>query len=332
VLSSDEHTQFIIATHSPTIVEYAAFEELFLLRPVELVAAGENQLVQVATDEERLKFLREVFGTTANITALQPIVIVEGVTQQGAKTVSDRKLYRALHAGFDHVTIIPGGGKADCIRLQQLLQGALTVYTDRLQVVALLDRDLSDQAPHDGVHLLPVGMIENLLLDPDAIWEAVQSVVERTDLTTVDDVSAALSRVLDEAQPAEIERRILKALGTRLFRPSSPIAMVPDQAQQFSVELLGHYGAAPVAQRETAAQAEVDRLRTDNRRREFFHGKNVLDQFFAQHLHRAGLPREVFRFEVARHARRRRSVNEFFESFFQEFQGQPLVAEQQRPQ
>ena len=93
VLSSDERTQFIIATHSPTIVEYASFEELFLLRPVELVAAGDNQLIQVASDEERLKFLRDVFGTTANITAMQPVVIVEGVGAQGTRTVSDRKLY-----------------------------------------------------------------------------------------------------------------------------------------------------------------------------------------------------------------------------------------------
>ena len=29
--------QVIVTTHSPTIVEYASFEELFLLRPVEAV-------------------------------------------------------------------------------------------------------------------------------------------------------------------------------------------------------------------------------------------------------------------------------------------------------
>ena len=35
-------------------------------------------------------------------------------------------------------------------------------------------------------------MIENFLLDPDSIWEALQSVIERTALRTVDDVSNAL--------------------------------------------------------------------------------------------------------------------------------------------
>ena len=97
------------------MVEYASFEELFLLRPVELVEPEQNQLVQVASDEERLSFLREVFGSTANLTALQPVVLVEGVGEQTAsKVLPDRKLYRALHPGFDRVTLIPGGGKAEC--------------------------------------------------------------------------------------------------------------------------------------------------------------------------------------------------------------------------
>lgn len=115
VLTAGAHTQVIVATHSPTMVEYASFEELFLLRPVELVETEENQLVQVASDEERLSFLREVFGSTANLTALQPVVLVEGVGEQTAsKVLPDRKLYRALHPGFDRVTLIPGGGKAEC--------------------------------------------------------------------------------------------------------------------------------------------------------------------------------------------------------------------------
>ena len=56
LLTTGGRVQFIIATHSPTIVEYASFEELFLIRPVELAPSGENQLVQVASDEERLRF------------------------------------------------------------------------------------------------------------------------------------------------------------------------------------------------------------------------------------------------------------------------------------
>jgi hypothetical protein len=47
-LSSRENAQFIIATHSPTIVENANSDELYLLRPAELVTPDENQLEAVS--------------------------------------------------------------------------------------------------------------------------------------------------------------------------------------------------------------------------------------------------------------------------------------------
>ena len=79
LLTTNTQTQVVIVTHSPTIVEHAAYDELFLLRPVELAPQGENQLVQIASDEERLRVLRQLFGTTSNITAMQSLVVVEGI-------------------------------------------------------------------------------------------------------------------------------------------------------------------------------------------------------------------------------------------------------------
>lgn len=108
VLASGTHTQVVLATHSPTMVESADFDELFILRPVELVPDGENQLIPVATDEERLRVLRDLFGGASNLTSMQPIIVVEGVREgETRRVVADRKLYRALHPGFDHVTINP---------------------------------------------------------------------------------------------------------------------------------------------------------------------------------------------------------------------------------
>lgn len=142
VLASAAHIQIIVATHSPTMVEYASFEELFLLKPVELSEADQNQLTQVADDEERLAFMRGVFGSTSNLTALQPIVVVEGITERDAqKVLPDRKLYRALHPGFDRITLLPGGGKGECKSLLKTLNELLPQFSSRLSAVALLDRD-----------------------------------------------------------------------------------------------------------------------------------------------------------------------------------------------
>jgi hypothetical protein len=317
VLTSQDNLQVILATHSPTIVEAASFEELFLLRPIELVGLEENQLVQVASDDERLLFLRDVFGSTSNLTAMQPVVIVEGVEEQEAKkTVSDRKLYRALHPGFDGVTLIAGGGKGECKALLGVLDDALKSFSSELSAVALLDRDTTLEATGDNVHLLPVSMIENFLLDPDAIWEAIQSVYERTALDTVDAVAQALDDLLTEMEAEERDRRAKAILGLAYFRPALPIEKIPTQAAKFAFTFQGSFSRATVRVASQEAAAKVSELREQQRRREEFHGKEVLTGFYRRHLHHTGMPKNIFTFEAARYASRRKAVSKYFDAFF----------------
>lgn len=318
VLTSGSHTQVIVATHSPTMVEYASFEELFLLRPVELVEPEQNQLVQIASDEERLSFLKDVFGSTSNLTALQPVILVEGVSEKNAsKVLPDRKLYRALHPGFDHVTLIPGGGKSECKALLRVLNDALEHFSIRLQAVALLDRDTEVANGESLVNLLPVSMIENFLLDPDSIWEALQSVLEKTPFRTVDDVGNALDSIIAGLTEAEVGRRTALNLGSSHFYPPSKAG---DIALSFSAYLKvveNQYSNTTIATATSIAEQKVEELRASNHRREDFHGKAVLQAFYQTYLHQTGMQKAIFTFETARHARRRRAVVLFFDSFFE---------------
>ncbi len=154
VLISKHPVQVIIATHSPTIVEGATFDELYLLRPIELVANDDNQLMRVADDEDRLAALRSLFGSTHNLTSLLPVVIVEGPDGDVSRNVPDRKLYRALHPSFDRVTLISGGGKHECLTLLRTLGPALEQFSTALRVIALLDRDTDEDLQGD-IELLP---------------------------------------------------------------------------------------------------------------------------------------------------------------------------------
>lgn len=327
LLTTRDNIQVIIATHSPTIVEYASFEELFLLRPLELVALGENQLVQVASDEERLRFLRDVFGTTANLTALQPIIIVEGTDEKDAKrVVADRKLYRALRPGFDGVTLIPGGSKNECKALLRVLDDALKTFSAELNAIALLDQDTQSTDTNEKVHLLPVSMIENFLLDPHSIWEAIQSVVERTSLDSVDAVAQALDVVLTAMEQDEHDRRVKDILGWAYFRPKEPVDRVSSQAATFAFEVLGRFSNANVRVASAEANAKVADLRRQERRREEFHGKAALDRFYKAYLHRTGLAKVVFTYETARHARRRQAVIDYFDGFFEQLPNPTDVA------
>jgi len=317
ILTSSGKTQVIIVTHSPTIVEHASFEELFLLRPVELVPPGENQLIQIASDEDRLKLLRDVFGTTSNVTAMQPIVIIEGELQTGASAVtSDRKLYRALNRGFDAVTLLPGGGKSECLKLLKVLNKILPSISGNLEAVALLDRDMGLESNEQNIYLLPVSMIENFLLDPLPLWEAIQSVVEKTGFSTIEDLTAALDAVLGELEADEIERRIKSKLGIDYFRPESPVIRASEQALDASKTLVEKYSSAKIAALHATVKHSVTQIGEDKKRREQFHGKNVLDTFYKKHLHVTGMAKNVFKFEAARHARERKAVQLFFQDFF----------------
>jgi len=319
ILTTGTQTQVIVATHSPTMVESASFEELFLLRPVELVASGENQLIQVATDDERLRQLRELFGATSNLTSMQALVVVEGVREEAARRVlPDRKLYRALHPGFDHVTIIPGGGKSECRALVRGLREVMNSFSNQLRAVALVDRDyaMAGNPGESDVFRLPVAMIENFLIDPKAIWEAIQSVAEKTTLTSSHDVATALSALLDAAEEDEIERRAANTLGSVFFRASRPLDQLPGNAATFLKDALTRFSDSAVSEAIRLATEEVAQVKAKPRRREDFHGKEVLQRFYGTHLHSTPLSKVVFTFETARHARSRKSVSEFFTAFF----------------
>jgi len=322
LLSSNESMQVMVATHSPTIVEYSSFEELFLLRPPELVASGENQLVRIATDEDRLRLLRESFGGTSNITAMQPILVVEGgSSSESGRTVPDRKLYRALHSGFDGVTLISGGGKGECKALVKALNDLLPQFSTKLRATALLDRDIGPGANGQEIILLPVAMIENFLLDPDSVWESVQSVIERTEWRSVDDIRDALDKLLTSSESEEIDRRLINQFGVAYFRPSKPANSIPQQVSEFVAEITEKYSTAALEKERGSAIAQVEQLKSERRRREEFHGKSILNKLFTTYLHNTGLSKVVFTFETARHARRRRSVTSFFDDLFQKTLG-----------
>jgi hypothetical protein len=318
VLTSRQRTQVIVATHSPSIVEGATFEELFLLRPTELVQPEENQLVPVARDEEKLAALRSLFGSTQNLTSLQPVIVLEGAGDDGAgHTVADRRLYRALHHGFDLATLISGGGKRECIALVRALQESLAEFSTQLKVVALLDKDIG-QGRDDIVKLLPVSMIENFLVDPDVIFEAIESVLDRTSLRTIEDVANALDQVLDDFESREIGRRAAAALSSSHFHPPSDVTTLRQKADEFIVTIQARYSHDAIESAQMISTKAVENIRAAKRRREEFDGKKVLAEFFRRHLTTSTLSRQVFAFYAARRARRRRTVVEFFDRFFDE--------------
>jgi hypothetical protein len=101
------------------------------------------------------------------------------------------------------------------------MEEVLQQFSSHLQAVALLDRDTAVGSGDALIELLPVSMIESFLLDPDSMWEALQSVLEKTTFRTVDDVGNALGEIISGLTVAEVGRRIALGLGSSHFFPPS---------------------------------------------------------------------------------------------------------------
>ena len=190
--------------------------------------------------------------------------------------------------------LIAGGGKGECMKLQKVLAPALQTFSQKMKATALLDRDLRAGPAPEGVAYLPVSMVENFLLDPDALWDALQSVIEKTPFKSADDISAALDTLLDELTEGEVLRRTIRALGIAVFRPSPPSESIAEQLTTFKTALDVQFGAENVGTCREAAQKLLATLKESAQRREHFDGKVVLQEFRKKHLQNTGMPAGIF--------------------------------------
>ena len=317
-LSLTAKTQFILATHSPTIVEIANSQELFLLRPSELVPDSENQLKQIATDDEKLALLRDVFGSTSNITAMRKILVVEGRKEdETSERPSDARIYSFISEHFNQLTIMPGGGKAECKRLTESLTDILGEFSPKLKAYALLDRDLELRDPESEIlYYLPVSMVENLLIDPEVVWSAIVTVRHKTEFNSPEDVDRALDEILDGMGEGESGRRVKAAVGAHTFWPSDPVTELAQQVEDFASELKNNFDQAKIEELTEEANAEIEKIRARQRRREYYHGKKILSEFYKRHLHITGMSKEIFVYECAKEASKRQSVKQFVRELF----------------
>lgn len=317
-LSLAEDVQFIIATHSPSIVEQATSDELFLLRPMELTPGSDNQLIRVSSDDEKLALLRQLFGTTSNVTAMRRILVVEGAAAHNAsRRPSDAKIYGFLSDRFGQLSIVSGGGRSQCEALVEGLNVALNALSPSLKAVALVDRDVDITVDEtDAVHYLPVSMIENLLVDPEVIWSALTVVHHKLSLASSTQVAAALDKLCDELTENEVSRRMKASFAPEMFRLQDPIANARSQVEEFANSLLARFSTEHLAEAQSVASAAVQRATTETRRREFFAGKEILDRFFKCHVAHTGMSKEIFVYGCAREASQRTSVKAFVEALF----------------
>lgn len=276
-------TQFVITTHSPTILDQAFDNELFVMNELEN-GQVENQLKQVATNAERLEALKQLAGSAYFLTTGRVLVCIEGEPDVDPEKPTDARLLGILYPRAAAVTLIPTKGRSTVITTVERLREHVPEDTFRIRVRGIVDADQSGGAV-TGIEVLPVCMIENLLLDPESILEYLRSV----GITTFADATALETELREIAltqREKEIDLRLRRKLKPQMVRiGGSTVEQVKAKHAEVVTEIgamLPDDTALDILVTETTNA--VDAILTNRTELDNFRGKAILETFHERHL------------------------------------------------
>lgn len=265
--------QFILSTHSTTLLDALTDDELYLVSPSAL--SPDNQLSRLTTSQERLEVAREITGSTHLLTRAKPIVFLEGEEERSGLS-SDIRVVTSLLPQTKSWALVPGRAKRDVIAsVQRLRQDGLEL--PGTPVFGLVDADTDGAATDEHVVSWPVAMVENLLLDAEAIHAVLAPFGAQTEAVSVTVVQAALERAVQDQVHDEVRLRVQRQL------PIGRLALRPNQldaaealARSESDRWLAKLAALDLPSLTAAAQAEVDAIVAAGTQLDRFHGKKML--------------------------------------------------------
>ena len=296
-LAKEDSAQFIIATQSPTLLDALEEDELYLVSPASL--RPDNQLSRLTTSQERLETARSLTGSTHLLTRAKPIVFIEGETER-QRITSDNQLVKLLLPELRSWAVVAGRSKNDVTTaVRQLRQEGIELPGS--PVFGVVDRDTSSKTLEDHVVPWSVAMIENLLLEPEAIYDVLRPHGQVTGASSVSTVSTILGQVVEDQIENEIRIRVQRQLpiGRLEARPDRADALDEIASEQTAawVEKLKRLDIPAMIAEE---RAKVESIRSSASELEHFHGKRVLRALHsALGVQNAGISHRAFALAIA---------------------------------
>lgn len=291
--------QFVITSHSPTILDQAFDSELFVMNDL-INGTVENQLKQVATNAERLEALKQLAGSAYFLTTGRVLVCIEGEPDVDPEKPTDARLLGILYPRAAAVTLVPTKGRSTVITTVERLREHVPENTFRIRVRGIVDADQSNGTV-TGIEVLPVCMIENLLLDPQSILEHLQSV----GITTFADAAAVeteLRQIAHAQREKEIDLRLRRKLKPQMVRIGGATV---EQVKAKHAEIVTEIGAmlpddVALGTMVMETANAVDAILTNHTELDHFRGKAILETFHERHLAPLSLGYNVMCIDVAK--------------------------------
>lgn len=282
-LTQESRVQFVITTHSPTLLDQAFDTELFALSAPSNDPA-ENQLRRIATNAEKLEALKQLTGSAYFLTTGRVIVCIEGESPTDTVEPTDVALLEIMYPRATAFTLVPTKGKGNVITTVTQLRSHVPEQTFRIRVRGLVDSDQTD-GTITGIETLPVCMIENLLLDS----AAVHAYLIDKGITTFPDAASVeneLQNIALSLREQEIKLRVARRIKAHLIRLGGA-TLEAVKAQQ-AAEISEIQNMLPSDQELqgliTEITGQVDRIINEGSGLKLFRGKVMLREFYNRHI------------------------------------------------
>lgn len=195
----NQHTQVIMVTHSKAIIDNVPEDSLYYLFFNDQVKT--NQLKSAIDLPSELKeVISEEIGLSAIATG-QDLLLVEGS--------DDREVFNRIDENLKkNISIIPMEGKKPIVHLDNIFNKLIPRLQDSgINIYAIVDRDRdmsSNQSISERIHVLPVTMVENLILDPNALYKAISEAlgekIEEKGYNTQYDIDQLLNEIVTDEE------------------------------------------------------------------------------------------------------------------------------------
>lgn len=300
----EDNIQFIIATHSPVIINEATSDELFALISKDM-ARDDNQLRRVLSNQEKLDLFKDVCGDVAILTLGRPIVFVEGKAPKEIKTPpSDQRILELLWDGARDFTFIPMGGREEVEKATIILNQIITEKLVGFPVYAIVDADLDvNVASSSPIMRWEFCTIENALLDPLSIYEVLEPYKEKTGISTKDEVEEELIAICKEITQNETNRRLQKIfLSFHLHFKGKNVEEVVKERESGIEELRKYFtNQEEIDKQIQDIHKEVEDMISDKSAFLKFNGKVILGKFYQKRVLERGIGMsfDVFCYSIA---------------------------------
>lgn len=299
-LAMEGAAQFVLSTHSPTILDALTDDELYLLSPASL--SPENQLSQLTNSHERLELARSITGSTHVLTRSKPILFVEGEVERSG-VAADSRLIATLLPQVKSWALVPARSKSDVISaVSRLREEAL--HLPGTPVFGLVDADRDETTPDDHVISWPVAMIENLLLEPQGIFTALSVFGTQTRASSALLVGEVLTSIAKERVEDEVRLRVKQRLPIgRLEADALDLPGTPDLAQEQAGKWAKRVSLLDAEDIVTQARQQVQSIVDKGQQLSRFHGKRILHAAYDRlDVAGAGISKPAFSLLVAAQA------------------------------